>query len=62
MRASGDSLMIVGDGDLRVMLAEFAAQRGLEQHVRFTRALAEVDVIEVHARCDTLVLPSDLEV
>ena len=44
------------------MLAEFAAQRGLEQHVRFTRALAEVDVIEVHARCDTLVLPSDLEV
>ncbi|MDJ0350796.1 glycosyltransferase [Cryobacterium sp. PH29-G1] len=59
---TGDTLTIVGAGPDRKVLSVLSVELGIEQVVSFLGAVAYVELPELVARCETLVLASTSEV
>jgi glycosyltransferase involved in cell wall biosynthesis len=58
----GDSLTIVGQGELRERLIKQVSSLGISKQVKFIGQLDQEELVHQYAKADTLVLPSTNEV
>ena len=62
IRNTGDTLTIVGDGDLRLEIDDYIHSRNLSKHVIMMGHLDSPELTKIYRRSDTLVLASRTEV